>query len=296
MNLTKQSILEKLMSQYQMSVEELGGKSKGELLKILQQKDDTVLLDKAKPEIVLVPNADLNADLSSEESKPEVLNDAPARYSDEWSDWLLGQLQDKEKVNDRPTCDGLRRLFNKFVGRILNLGVDVIQAPDVRNLSRSTVRIRIDYLDVEDKQMCHIEDVADCDTENTDAPFNLYTTATAMTMAESRAMRKRLGIRAIAYEESKSPESFANNVPVSTEGSTQMTSIQKKSIEILATKMGIDINALLENNKDSAGTAFEELSYKSAQSLLRELNEYQRGPSNKGLAIPDSILLKPASK
>jgi hypothetical protein len=48
-----------------------------------------------------------------------------------WSDFVMSQLTEKECKDGMPTCDGLRRIFKKLVGKITSVDIDVLKSPTI---------------------------------------------------------------------------------------------------------------------------------------------------------------------
>lgn len=202
-----------------------------------------------------------------------------------WTEWILSQLEENEKIEGYPTYHGLRRMFEKYIGYIHNVRMDVKQVADVNNLNRATVLVTIEYED-EFTIKHSISDVADVSEGNTKYPYNLYPTATAATMAESRAMRKALRLRTIAAEESQRDE-ISNAVNSIATSNVKITDVQKNTINNLCNRLGISVAKLLISM--SYDKNLETLSHENAQSVLRKLNLYERGADNEGEIIPEAL-------
>lgn len=220
------------------------------------------------------------------EPKAVIVEEKAPSISDKgWTDWILSQLDDSEKIEGYPTYHGLRRMFSEHIGYIHNVRMDVKQVADVNNLNRATVLVTIEYED-QAKIKHSISDVADVSEGNTKYPYNLYPTATAATMAESRAMRKALRLRTIAAEESQRDE-ISNAVNSIATSSVKITDTQKNTINNLCNRLGISTSKLLLSM--SYDKNLEMLSHEDGSSILRKLNLYERGPDNDGEIIPEAL-------
>jgi len=211
----------------------------------------------------------------------------PKIGSSEWSNFILDQLNEDEKMDGYPTYFGIRRLFEQYIGEIYKVDMEVVQVAEVHNLNRATVLCNITYVGRQDNVVRTISDVADASDANVKSPFCLFTTATAATMAESRALRKGLRIRTIAAEENQR-DSISDAIREVSMSSSKITENQKLVIDKLCQKLGIDVAKLLANL--SLNVPLNELSNEDGQKVLRALNSYERGPDNKGEIIPDAIM------
>ncbi len=127
---------------------------------------------------------------------------------------------------------------------------------------------------------------ADCNKQNTGDPFLNYPTAVAESRAESRALRKALNIRMLAYEEvGFDGANVINNV-------SKLTSDQKadqqviKAIESALSKKGLSgslldiLRNVLGSDRCSNVVGLNDLTISEAQTILREVNMYEVKISN----------------
>lgn len=204
-----------------------------------------------------------------------------------WSDFLMNQLNEDEKTDGYPNYFGLRRLFEKWIGDIIDVDMHLYQAADFNNLNRATVQCTLRYVQHNPKMVKTISDIADSSDANTKAPFNMYTTSTAATMAESRCLRKGLRIRTIAAEEIQR-DSVSDTIKEISVSASAISEIQKNTIIKLSQRLGIDHAKLIAHAglKDT----IEKLTNENGQTILRKLNLYERGADNGGEIIPNEIL------
>lgn len=204
---------------------------------------------------------------------------------------ILELFEPDEIIQGKPTVDGLRRVFQETIGPIISCGARVIETARVDNERRATVEYFIEYLDTREQYKDNnnvplhrtISDVADCYYGNTMDPFRHYPTATASTMAEGRCLRKALGLKIMAAEESLPPnvtEVSEIESVISTASENQM-----KGIRSIAHKLNINLSKLFEHMNMP-----DILSHDQALSMIKQLNNYQKGPNGNGEPIPQEIL------
>lgn len=218
--------------------------------------------------------------------------EVPCITDPNWTEYILSLMTEDEKPKGHPTCDGLRRIFQKVFGDIYSCEMKIIQSPDIRNENRSTVQCTLQYKPFKGGYGRIISDVADCDKINTTFPYNLFPSATAATMAEGRVLRKAMNLRIIANEELQLPDS--DTLKINQEvmnNSSIMTDNQKNTINKMCQKFNIDVNKLLDLLKsDLSSTVLESLNYNDALVVLRKINDYNKSPDNKGYqAIPETL-------
>lgn len=113
----------------------------------------------------------------------------------EWTDYVLGELKEKEVYDGKPTVDGLRRIAQKLLGPITSCKSKVYQTPSPENQISSTVRVRIK---IGDKIF---DGCANTDEMSAPQMIGRHVVALVETRAEGRALRKALNIRVITKEE-----------------------------------------------------------------------------------------------
>ena len=204
--------------------------------------------------------------------------------------WLLDQLEENETENGKPKCDGLRRIFLEHIGNILETNVQVVQCATSENEGRSTVIVSIKYLRYDDNQIYVRSDASDCSYRNSNRPFSNHPTATAVTMAEGRCLRKIMGLNILTQEELLEQDTESMDT-------TFISKSQEKILLSACSKMHIDprkflIKLDLIKESDSISNLCSLLTYTDAQLALRELMKYKRDIDHpEFMKIPQEILL-----
>lgn len=239
-----------------------------------------------------------NSDTPLPETKTEkTVNLSP--ICPEWTEYVLSLLTSKELVNNRPTCDGLRRVFEILIGEIIGINSKIIQVPSITNLNRASVETTVTYRrwnpTTIEYDLFSITDVADVFSGNTAQPFCNFPTATASTVAEGRCLRKGLRlVKVLSLEEtdvaSETEQSISNEMALSVQPCNEM---QISVIKNLASKMDINLDKLLSamnNDKTISVASLDAIGYVDAQAIIKRLGEYKSGPDKGGKIIPESIL------
>ena len=202
---------------------------------------------------------------------------APDRFSPEWSDYALSLFADDEKFNERPKANGLRRVAQLLLGRIVSSTPDNVFPPTERSRNAAVVwRLEFANGDV-------FGDVADCNEDNTDDAFVAFAFATAATRAEARALRKALGIATASAEEmtTKDTAALVRSAAPSAKSSTgeiadadRMSDPQRNLIDIKCKQLDIDpVKFFRECFKINANG---KITKKQASPAIEKLNEFQQ--------------------
>lgn len=209
-------------------------------------------------------------------------NENPSFNSPEWNDYVLSLFTNEELVDGNPTVDGLRRVTELVLGKIIFTNVDIVQSPTISNGYCCVLKYRITIKPFDENKnpsVIHIpeqtlsyEAAADCSASNCDARFAVFATAVAETRAEGRVLRKALRLRkVIAAEEAVSvphEDSLSDG---------KITPTQIKFIEVLCQRNDISIVKYLSAAKDFKFTGrLEDIPYKSAVTVIAHLSEMQR--------------------
>lgn len=218
--------------------------------------------------------------------------ETPPIHSLAWHDFIMSQFDKRELIDGHPTFDGLRRLFETFIGRIINLNVDVLQCPEPHNNFISTVKVTIEYTSYATGVTIRSSDATSCWEGNTIAPYCNFAVATATTSATSRVLRKELRLRTIAAEEALSPrqDQSKNIIEASKPNEGLITDKQKMVINKLCGALQIKIDKFLNYLDETRGKTLEQLKHSEAQLLLRKLNLYDRPVDQGGEVIPAEII------
>ena len=148
-----------------------------------------------------------------EEQKKQIDKSSP-----DWHDYVMQQFQENELFQGYPKTDGLRRIVELLLGKIIRSESKVLQSPKLNNDKGYTYINEIVVVEhrVEIQTETHIiivQDVADVWQGNTDSAFLKFPTAVAATRAEGRALRKALNLKTIAAEELSGGTNFDNGTP-----------------------------------------------------------------------------------
>ena len=236
-------------------------------------------------------DGELSTPSNTEVGTKDVISTGVSPTDPEWNDYVLGHFEKNEMFEKMPLCNGLRRVAELLMGRIVFSGPTQVFPPQGGNeIGRATVVWRIEFEDGS-----AFSDVADSWEGNTDDTFCVYNTATAATRAEGRALRKALRIRVVAAEEvtKKNTAAIAKSISLtksiaSTEGeyndSERMTEKQENFIgNIKCKQLNVDV---IKFFKEVLKVDIKKKVTKGqASDAIQKLNEYQ---ANKSL-IPDSI-------
>ena len=219
--------------------------------------------------------------------------DAPPHfYSSLWSKYVMSLFDTGELHNGHPTCDSCRRLVNQLLGPIVESGVANIIPANNENRGTSTVVFQIKvFVTNENHPLCgkvlHMEDVGDCNRQNTDHPYSKYLSATAATRAEGRILRKLLGLTTIVAEETsdhKDEEEEIYGVNVWPDN-TFIKSNQESVIDIMCKRTNMNVQEFINSGENKYGD-ISKIPYDTAVLMIKELNNIQRQvkekPSNIG--------------
>jgi hypothetical protein len=212
----------------------------------------------------------------------DVIDDgSPLPTDPRWNDYVLGHFEDNEMFDKMPLCNGLRRVAELLMGRIVFSGPVQVFPPDTGNeIGRSTVIWKIQFEDGS-----AFSDVADSWEGNTDDTFCVYSTATAATRAEGRALRKALRIRVVAAEEvtKKDTAKIAQDISkkkgldVSSseyDSSGTMTGPQSNFIDGKSKQLNVDTQKVLKEVANVVNVS--KTTKKQASDVIEKLNEYQQ--------------------
>lgn len=212
----------------------------------------------------------------------------PSMNSVSWTDYVLSQLQDDEKIAGNPTTDGLRRIFEDVLNcTLVELETKVIQAPSPENEKRATVACYLTYVlndpDLDQSvKTKRTSGAADVYWGNCDKVYRNHPVAVAETRAEGRALRKALKLRKVV-----AAEEIAENIEDDPNGDNvlNISSNQINFMDVMAKRIDINVIELiksLEINVDN----IRSISHDNAVLIIKKLTEFQQNIQN----IPSSIL------
>lgn len=243
--------------------------------------------------------------------EPEAMSDAPVKQSSmeehmpqygspEWQKYVLGLLNPDEIYEGYPRCFGLRRVANLLLGPIVeqgvsNLSVIPIVTAEEKNSRAVTVvydiiinwklslRVPVvmnigqdnDYFN----DMRKFSGTADC-VEDINSPYGRHPAASAETKAESRALKKALGLNVITAEEKVSGYDERDSVETRKDISESRISDQLKNF-ILAklSKLNLDVSKTLSDYLSSVGLmqkSLDEFTMSEGQQCFAYINSLQQ--------------------
>lgn len=191
--------------------------------------------------------------------------DRPDMGSEEWSDWVLEQLRPDEYPNDRPTCDGLRRIAIKLFGPM------DIPKPDVHAIDRGYAAVSVMLI----WPMRMVSGSAEVHENNCDPPFSQYPLATAVTRAMSRALKTALNLRKVITAEEGSRKADIS-IPVTDDlETTDITDNQKRFIDLMCKQNDISVkDAVIE--AVGPHDSIEELTHAESKTVQKLLDEWSK--------------------
>ena len=230
----------------------------------------------------LFEDVELATPSNTETSVKDVIDDgSPLPTDPKWNDYVLSLFEENELFDKMPLTSGLRRVAELLMGRIVFSGPSQVFPPQSGNeIGRSTVVWKIQFED--GSTFC---DVADSWERNTDDMFCVYSTATAATRAEGRALRKALRLRVVAAEEvtKKDTAKIAQDISkkkgldVSSseyDSSGTMTGPQANFIDGKSKQLNVDAQKILKEVANVVNVS--KTTKKQASDVIEKLNEYQQ--------------------
>lgn len=207
----------------------------------------------------------------------------------EWTDHVLGFLNDDEKIAGNPTTDGLRRIFEKVLNcRLIGSTSTVSQSPSIDNERRATVVHSLTYRlnpqspDPEGINTLTTDGSADVYWGNCDKIYRNHPVAVAETRAEGRALRRALKLRKVV-----AAEEIAKDIDTEHLEQNNLNKINNSQInffDVFGQRLNISIPKLLNSINIDYKTIYD-ISYDDAVKTITQLSSYQQNGS-----IPSSIL------
>jgi hypothetical protein len=187
----------------------------------------------------------------------------------EWTEYVLSNLSDDEKIDGNPTVDGLRRVTQRLVGPIVSSISRVIQTPSLDNEQRATVEHTIE-VDT-GRNVKTVSGCADVFSGNTDKMFAKFPVATAETRAEGRALRRLLNLRKVVAAEEIGGVDVVDDNELDP---SNITSMQIRRMEVVA-ESKLDLSLAKFIAEEAKVKLLEDISYQDARTLLDKLSKYQ---------------------
>jgi hypothetical protein len=214
------------------------------------------------------------------ESKDNNTKDKKISYHDiEWNDYVLGLLHDDEKIDDNPTTDGLRRIFEIAMNcEIVDSISDVVQSPTIDNEKRATVVHTLAYVLNGDKERNPktVSGAADVYWGNCDKIFRNHPVAVAETRAEGRALRRALRLRKVvtADELATETEDHPDGANIS-----KVSNNQLNFMDVLARRLDISMEKLLNSSGHTDKNVYN-IEHSVAVDIIKNLSSYQQDTKN----------------
>lgn len=196
----------------------------------------------------------------------------------EWTDHVLGQLSDDEKIAGNPTTDGLRRIFETVLNcTVTSAESSVVQSPSPDNEKRATVVHSLTFilndLANDSPVKCRtVSGAADVYWGNCDKIYRNHPVAVAETRAEGRALRRALKLRKVvaAEEIAKDIDDHPDHDSV-----TKITNNQLNFIDVLSKRLNINVEQLLNKLAVARDNVYN-ISHSDAVIVIKSLTEYQQ--------------------
>lgn len=223
------------------------------------------------------PKKDSTTETVNDTVSVEVGNMTVSPHQLEWTDHVLGLLNDDEKINGNPTTDGLRRIFETVLNcTVLKAEPKVLQTPDLANERRATVVYCMDYVlndesVPEDLKHRSVSAAADVYWGNCDKVFRNHPVAVAETRAEGRALRKALRLRKVVTAD----EVAKDIVDHDQNNSNSINNSQLNFFDVFGKRLNINIKKLLDTLAIGNSNVYN-ISYDDAVKTITTLSNYQQ--------------------
>lgn len=219
----------------------------------------------------------------------------PAFGTENWHDYVMRQFTDAELKDGAPTCDGCRRVVEQLLGVIINCTIPAFIGPNSDNGGTSTVVVELEVLITNDThpavgRVVILQEIADVNNSNTDAPYNRHPSATAATRAEGRGLRKLLRLRNVITAEEKSEAAVNAEEEIVWEPDIPITDSQVGVIDMLCRpdRLNISVQDFINSGKRVYANILDVTS-STAQRMIQELNRIQKGQKPKPPGLPAYI-------
>ncbi len=200
----------------------------------------------------------------------------------EWHDYAMAEFHPEELADGMPKVDGLRRVTEKFIGRIVQTHTEVIQVPTPDNGNRATVVYEMVIVPIDGSETLRLSDAADCFDGNTKkgkVAYAKHPVALATTRAEARVLRKLLRLRTVASEETAEDDIQM----VDSKDSNRIDGTQIAAILMASKRCDIDTEKMLK--RDFKIKVLMNATSEEGKSILKQLSVYQGDPET----IPNAI-------
>ena len=195
----------------------------------------------------------------------------------DWTDHVLSQLSDDEKIAGNPTTDGLRRIFEQVLDCVvLSAESEIVQSPTVDNERRATVVHNLTYVLNNDSlpdllRKRSVSGAADVYWGNCDKVYRNHPVAVAETRAEGRALRRALKLRKVV-----AAEELAKEVDhIDADSASKINNTQINFLEVFGKRLNISIPKLLDKLAIDSKNIYN-ISYDDAVKTITTLSSYQQ--------------------
>ena len=213
-----------------------------------------------------------------EETQPE--NKTPVTPNDlEWTDHVLGLLNDDEKIQGNPTTDGLRRIFEIALDcTLISSESTIVQAPTIENERRATVSHALTYVlndqNLEEAvRLRSSSGAADVYWGNCDKIYRNHPVAVAETRAEGRALRRALKLRKVVAAEEIAKDIDSHHLEENNINKINTTQIN--FFDVFGKRLNINVHKLLEKLAIDHKNVYD-ISYDDAVKTITTLSSYQQ--------------------
>lgn len=219
---------------------------------------------------------------------------APLMTDPKWSDYVLSHFTPDELFEGHPKIDGLRRVTELLIGKIVKVKSKIRKAPEDSSGRRGVAAVECRVVVVEsDGSLQDITGVADAAHYNVDDQYGNHLCALAETRARGRALRQILRLsNVVSFEETTSKT--VDDMP-SEEGDfdpdKKMNASQLTVMKIIAKRCNINLWKFV-NSGQNTYSSFNEIPYTVvSQKMLKTINEYQQiDPTTKELKkVPEHL-------
>lgn len=213
---------------------------------------------------------EMDEELEVEEIQEQqvALENIPDKHSIEWTDYVLKQLTEEEKVEGNPTVDGLRRIIEPVLEcTVIENRSCIIQTPTPENNGRATVKVDI-TIGFEDSTKIIVSGCADCYEGNSDRKFGKHPVAMAETRAEGRALKKLLKLKKVVSAEEIAQEEVEDDPKY-------ITMSQIRFLEnVSQNKVDINLAKFIKKYIPDV-TNVDNIPYQNAQELCKMLGTFE---------------------
>lgn len=118
-----------------------------------------------------------------------------------WNEFVMSQFTKDELYNDNPKLNGLRRVTEKLIGKIVSSGPVVLNAAqDIDHPGRASVIYRVEIVDFFNNTL-FFSAVGGSYLGNTNDEYGVYPECMAENRAEARALRRALRLSNVSADE-----------------------------------------------------------------------------------------------